>query len=312
MIPVPKDESVSKPLSVKVVETSSVEKREERAVQLCSPVPADEPRALDEPARTIVPARRKPVHQPPVIEPPVASPNQRGCLATCALFGGLSLLILTITFAAILFAFTQSVTNFFGDAWDGARDLFGIGDGATPEVVDTQVIVLGIRHMSVLQTTSGDILIEKEVVQEKTSLLKDAKLRIRYIGRATAGIDLAQITDQSVTVGPENHITIELPPAQITGCYLRDPEILENSCGTSFLGVADCSDTYERLQDKAYERAIGDLLDTAQELNLAEQAYQSAEATIADLLRDLGYSTDSVSFTRRNETLPPDDSCLAP
>jgi hypothetical protein len=42
---------------------------------------------------------------------------------------------------------------------------------------------------------------------------------------------------------------------------------------------------------------------------LTEQAYQAAEATIHDLLTDLGYDANNVDFSRSTEVLPPDDSC---
>lgn len=243
--------------------------------------------------------------------PPTPVVKQRGCMGTCALFGGLSLLVITVTIAIMMIAFTQEVTDFFKNPFDNILEGFGIDTGkSTPEIVDTRLIVLGIKKLAVLETTRGDILIEETAVQEKTMLLKDAKLRMQYTGRVTAGIDLALIDESSIENSPDGRVIIALPPAQITGCYLQNPVVIENTCGTNVLGMANCSDTFEKLQDTTYTRALQDLLATAEELKLRELAYQNAEEAIAGLLSDLGF--ENVEFRRSMEVLPPDDSCLPP
>lgn len=228
--------------------------------------------------------------------------QRRGCMGTVALFGGLSLLVLTLALAIMMLAFTQQMTSFFDDPVDKVLEMFGIDRGNTEaEVVDTQLILLGIKDMAMLETTRGDILIEETVVQPKTFLLKDARLRVQYLGRVTAGIDLSQITEANILEQTDDRLVIQLPPAQITGCYLQYHDTLENTCGTNVLGMADCSATFERLNETAYERGMQDLLRTAEELAILDIAYDNAETAIAGLLRDLGFET--IEF-RHSDPLP--------
>jgi len=252
--------------------------------------------------------RRRPERRDPEDEPARA---KRGCWSTCALYSGLSLVILTLVFAVMAVAFTQEVTDFLDEPWNRISELLGFTGNATPEVTDTKVIVLGIQKMSFLETTRGDIMIEKTVVQEKTFVLKDASLHIRYIGRVTAGIDLSLITESDVILNPDNSLTVNMPPAQISGCYLQDPEILDSGCGTSFLGMADCDATLDQLQEVAYDRALVDLLETTQELELLNTAYENAEDSVAAFLNTLGYRDEQIEFRRSSEVLPPDESCIS-
>ena len=216
---------------------------------------------------------------------------------------------MTVVFAVMLLAFTNEMTDFMDDPVDNFLEFFGIDRGkTTPEVTDTRIIILGIKQMSILETVRGDILIQKRVVQEKTSILKDAELRVQFYGRLTAGVDLSQIQDGDVILHSDTRVEVHLPPAQITGCYLQDPEILESSCGTNFLGTANCSDTFQRLQETAYDRGIVDLLQAAEELDLLTEAIQNAENSVAGLLREFGFT--DIEFVRSEAVLPPDETCL--
>ncbi|HML22209.1 MAG TPA: DUF4230 domain-containing protein [Aggregatilinea sp.] len=252
------------------------------------------------------PRRRKRRPEP---EPPIQYIEQRSIWPSCGTFVGISLLVIVLVFGAIALAFTNEVTDFFDDPVDNLLEMVGIDRGnSTPEVVDARVVVLGIQELAVIETTRADILVDETVVQEKTFVLRDARLRVQYSGRVTAGVDLSLIEDGDVIVEGPERVTINLPPAQITGCYLRDPEILENTCGTNVLGMANCSDTYETLQQTAYNRAMSDLLDTAQEQDVTGLAIASAESAISDLMKNLGIT--EITFNRSTDTLPPDDSCM--
>lgn len=242
--------------------------------------------------------------------PPTTIVKQRSALSTCALFTGIILVILVLGVCLWSIAVTQGVRGFMGDTWSFFEDLLGFGGDSEPEVVDTTVIVLGIKELAFLETVSGDVMIEKTVVQEKTSVLKDAKLRIRYVGRVTAGIDLSLITVEDITVQADNTLVVSLPPVQYSGCYLQNPEILSSTCGTNFLGLGDCSDTFKRMQETAHERAIKELLETAEKLELLDQAYQNAEQAVYGLLHNMGYN--DVQFVRSEESLPPNESCVTP
>jgi hypothetical protein len=206
-----------------------------------------------------------------------------GCISSCSL---VTLIIAVLVLICGVFVVYQT-TDFFDSFFEGVQDLLGIGEGSEAEVVDAKVILLGIRKMAVLQTASDDIQVEEKVVKEKTSILKDAKLYIRYIGRVTAGIDLSLIEDDDITVGLDQSVVIKLPPAQITGCYLQNPEVIDSTCGTSFLGASDCDAIIEDMRQEAYEKGLQYLLEAAENDQLLDHAYLNAEEAIIDLLKDL-------------------------
>ncbi|WP_119072600.1 DUF4230 domain-containing protein [Aggregatilinea lenta] len=272
------------------------------------------PAVVDGEVRNIALPDQRPVRRKrrpaPVPEPPVQYVERQRSLPGCGFFVGASLLVVVIVFALIALAFTNELTDFFDDPVDNVLEMIGIDRGnSTPEVVDARVVVLGIQKLAVIETTRADILVDETVVQEKSFVLRDARLRVQYSGRVTAGVDLSLIEDEDIVMEEANRVTISLPPAQITGCYLRDPEIIENTCGSNVLGMANCSDTYENLQKTAYNRAMSDLLDTAEEQDVVGTAIESAESAISDLLGNFGIT--EITFNRSTETLPPDDSCTA-
>lgn len=272
--------------------------------------PEDMPRALSVPPQAAlppaqhegeVPAPRKRRPRPPVPPQTVVVQEQRGCMSTCAFGGAVVAIIGAIVFGIMALAFTDQLTDFGGDL----RTFLGLQD-ATPEVVDTQIIVLGIRTMALLQTTSGDLLIEKEVVEDQP-LRKDPFVKMRYIGRITAGIDLGAINEGDIVVESADNVRITLPPAHLTGCFLENAVQLDASCGTTFLGLTSCTDKINQLQQVAQRRAKEDLIDMATELTVVEQAYDAAEGAISALLADLGF--ESIQFTRSAADAPVDSSC---
>lgn len=252
-----------------------------------------------------VPAPRKRRPRPPMPPQTVVVQQPRSALSTCALYSGLALLVMVVVGAFVTLMFADSVTDFADNMIGDVRTFLGL-EAVTPEVANTQIIVLGIRNMALLQTTSGDLLIEKEVVEDQP-LRKDPFVKMRYIGRITAGIDLSAISTGDIVIGPERSVTVTLPPAQLTGCYLENAAQLDASCGTTFLGLTSCTDKLNELQQVAQRRARDDLIDMASELDVVEQAYAAAETAVRALLTDLGF--ESVRFERSDAEAPVDPSC---
>jgi len=270
----------------------------------------DTPRSLSVPRQAALPpakregeasAPRKRHPRPPVPPQTVVVQEQRGCMSTCALGAAVVAIVGAIVLGIMALAFTDQLTDF----GDDLRTFLGLED-ATPEVVDTQIIVLGIRTMALLQTTSGDLLIEKEVVEDQP-LRKDPFVKMRYIGRITAGIDLGAINEGDIVVESADSVRVTLPPAHLTGCFLENAVQLDASCGTTFLGLTSCTDKINQLQQVAQRRAKEDLIDMASELTLVEQAYDAAEGAISALLTDLGF--ESIQFARSTAEAAADPSC---
>lgn len=233
------------------------------------------------------------------------APPQRGCMGTCAYFGGLSLLVMTLVVACMALVMTFEFASFMRDPLDNFLKVFGFDLDAEPQTVDSRTIVLGIKEIAVLQTASGDILISKTVVDSGAA--PDAEITVTYIGSVTAGIDMALVKEEHIITDDRRTLTVILPPAQLTGCYLGKPEIVNRSC-TGIPLAQDCGKIIERLQSVAYDRALEELRDTASELNLLELAYQEAESRLYDLLGNLGYR--DITFQRSEEILPPSPSCF--
>lgn len=272
--------------------------------------PDDTPRALSVPRQAALPpakregevsAPRKRHPRPPAPPQTVVVQEQRGCMSTCALGAVVVAVVGVIVFGIMALAFTNQLTDF----GDDLRTFLGLQD-ATPEVADTQIIVLGIRTMALLQTTSGDLLIEKEVIEDQP-LRKDPFVKMRYIGRITAGIDLGAISEGDIVVESADSVRVTLPPAHLTGCFLENAVQLDASCGTTFLGLTSCTDKINQLQQVAQRRAKEDLIEMASELTIVEQAYDAAEGAVRGVLTDLGF--ESVQFARSATEAPVDSSC---
>jgi len=232
------------------------------------------------------------------------SPRRPGCLGTLALLNSCSQMAVLLVFGGVILVVVLLLARFARDPIDNVLGLFGFEKNSTPVVVDSRTIVLGIQKMAVLQTASGDIQITKTVVDTGTA--PDSELRVSYIGHVTAGIDLSRVGEQDIIADSNGHVTVMLPPAQLTGCYLGNPDILSRSCVPVF---NDCGKAIQRLQDAAYKRAIEELRQTASDLKLLDLANQEAESRVNALLSSLGYT--QVSFNRSTQELPPSDSCLS-
>lgn len=248
-----------------------------------------------------VPAPRK-RRRPPAPPPePVIVKQPRGCFS----YIGQALLVMVVVFGVVFAVFALGLFDSLTDFGTDLRTFLGLED-APPEVVDTVVIVQGIRNMALLQTTVGDLLIEKEVVED-LPLREDPFVRMRYVGRVTAGIDLSAIEQGDIVVTSPDSVRVTLPPAYLTGCYLENAQQLNASCGTTFFGLVSCTDKINELQRVAQNRAKVDLIMMAGELDIADQAYVAAEGAIGALLTDLGF--DTIEFARSTAEAPVDPSC---
>lgn len=229
-----------------------------------------------------------------------------GLPRSCAMFGWLLLLVFGAVVICMALVMTFEFASFLRDPLDNFLAVFGFDADSEPEVVDSTTIVLGIQEMALLQTASGDLLISKTVVD--TGAAPDAEITVSYIGHVTAGVDLALVTTDNILTDESGTLTIILPPAQLTGCYLGKPDIVQRNC-TDIPLVQDCGKIVESLQDEAYDRALEELRETAYELNLLELAYQEAESRIFDLLKNLGHT--DVTFQLSDDILPPSDTCFS-
>jgi len=166
--------------------------------------------------------------------------------------------------------------------------IFGGGDKEV-EVVDADILILGLKDIGILETTSSAVLVEIEVKEERPSILKDAVLRIVYSGNITAGIDFSKL-DESAILVTDKAINIQIPQAQITHCFLEQSRILESSCGTNNPLYSECDNTMNRLHTAAYQTGLDGLLKVQDSSVVINQANESAKTQIANFVQALGYT----------------------
>ena len=233
------------------------------------------------------------------------SGSRRGCFGSVLYVVGIVRLAITVLILVIVILVAYQLVGFVRDPLDNVLEFVGFDRNSTPVVVDSRTIVLGIQDMAVLQTTSGDLEITKTVVDTGPS--PDAEIVVSYIGHVTAGIDLSQITEDDIVAQDDGSLAVRLPPAQLTGCYLGKPAVMSRTC-TDIPFVQDCASIVARMQDTAYDRALEELRQTAEELNLVDRADREAQARIYGLLKNLGYS--KVEFQQPDGESPtPSPSC---
>ncbi len=265
--------------------------------------------------RAVQPKRRRPREQKPQRRPsnqPPREPRRGGCaFGGCGFFAGLGGFVLVITTALIVLIVVLRASSLTGSITDDIRDLLGLGGGdEKPQVTDVTTIVLETRRLARLETISGDILVEERVVRKNSSILRDSVLEIRWVGRVEAGIDLSQISEDDFIVNSEDgSIEITLPPAQLTGCFLQEPQQLSGTTCGNLSPLQSCTDRLKELQEEAYSAGIDYLYNTAMEADYIGQSMTEAQAVLRNLFRRLGY--DKVTFHLSTEVAPPDVSCVS-
>lgn len=243
---------------------------------------------------------------------PAREPRRGGCaMGGCGFFAGLGGLVLVVTAALVLLIGVLRVSSVTGSITDDIRDLLGLGGGdEKPQVTDVTTIVLETRRLARLETISGDILVEERVVRKNSSILRDSVLEIRWVGRVEAGVDLSQITEADFQVNPDDGtIVINLPPAQLTGCFLQEPQHLSGTTCGNLSPLQSCTDRLAEMQEEAYSEGIDYLYNTAMEADYVGQATEEAQIVLRNLFRRLGY--DHVTFNVNPEPAPPDATCVS-
>lgn len=239
-------------------------------------------------------------------------PRRGGCaMGGCGFFAGLGGLILVVTTALIILIFVLRASSLTGSITDDIRDLLGIGgEDRKPVVTDVTTIVLETRRLARLETISGDILVEERVERKNSSILKDSVLEIRWVGRVEAGVDLSQMTEADFQINPTDHsLVVNLPPAQLTGCFLQEPQQLSGTTCGNLSPLQSCTDRLSEMEEEAYSQGIDYLYNTAMEADYVGQASAEAQVSLRNLFQRLGF--DKVTFNLSTEVAPPDPSCVS-
>lgn len=216
-----------------------------------------------------------------------------------------------ITASLVVLIVVLRASSITGSFVDDVRELFGIDTGdEEPVVTDVTTILLRTQEQGILQTYSGEILVEERVERANASFLRNSVLEIRWVGLVQAGVDLTQMTEDDFEVNEaDGSIVVHLPPASLTGCFLQQPQRLSGTTCGDLSPFQSCSDRLSDMEEVAYSNGIDYLFSTAMEANFVGEASQQAQDVLRGFFRELGY--ERVTFIVDPTPGAPHSSCVS-
>ena len=147
----------------------------------------------------------------------------------------------------------------------------------------TRMMVTQIQTLSELVTVK--YLVEKVVkLEAEPSVLGRDRIILLTHAVVKAGVDLAGIKPEDVKASGSK-VTLILPPARITDCYLDEKrtEVWEHL--TAFWRKFD-----EKLEQNARRQALDEIRLAAGEQGIQKEALEKAKLQLGAFLRSLGYT----------------------
>jgi hypothetical protein len=229
----------------------------------------------------------------------------RGCaylLAGC--FGTLVLIVGVL--AAALFATGATLNNFIA----GVGDLFR-GEGRAPDlrgftVPDVEPFTMLSALTTLSYNYSGAVGVATDMPGALQALYGTSQVLIA-VGSVEAGVDLSRLTADSLAYDEATRtLTITLPGATITNCYLNEQQtfVAQRTSGPM-------APDNTQLETQARRIAIAQFLAQAQESDLLGEAQTRAETLVRQfgqaLVSQVGQAVtvEVVSAPPDRETLPP-------
>jgi len=162
------------------------------------------------------------------------------------------------------------------------------------EIIGTPTVVQRVQALSDLVTVK--YVLEKVVILDappETTLGQfvqgDNRVLLLAHGIAKAGVDLKDISISDVSVSGKN-ITLHLPAAHMTDCYLDDEQTKVIDWKLGFLRSFD-----KDLEQTARQQAVQDIRNAARSSGILRDAEERAEGQLAAFLHAAGY--EQVTFT---------------
>lgn len=187
-------------------------------------------------------------------------------------------------------------------------DLLSNPGGA--RVINSVMVLEGVQSIALLDAARYDYAIWVSSERELPGLMSALRGlygdRVEYVavGYVTAGIDLAQLGEESIQVGEDGHVLLTLPHARLTNCVLDESRsyVVERSTGV-FVGPSPAID--EAVREFALQQFIGG----AMESNILIEAESQAAAVLRALILALGAPEATIAFSGDAPT-PTDSTCL--
>lgn len=169
----------------------------------------------------------------------------------------------------------------------------------TPTVLpDPITIIHEVRNISRLETASYRVekVITAESGQGPLAFLTGDQLILVAHGEVIAGVDLAQLADNGITVAADGSVVVMLPPAEVFVATVDNHKSYIYDRDTGVIGMNPA------LESEARKAAQDEILAAALEDGILELADENAQSYLRGLLQGLGYK--QVTFATAAEPSP--------
>ncbi len=189
--------------------------------------------------------------------------------------------------------------------------LFAASSGLIPGIGTTStnitVILDSVEQLSALTTTRynfASLVTSTRDMPPLLQLLYGQRQVLIAVGHVTAGIDLAQLTDQDITQEGDT-LTLRLPAPQLFDCFLNegDSYIAESTSGV-FAGTAS------NLNEAARRFAVQQFRDSALEAGILAEVRAQAQTALGQFLTLVNLpGVRRLNFTFNDAELTLPDTC---
>ena len=170
------------------------------------------------------------------------------------------------------------------------------------QLIGTATVVERVQAQSDLVTVK--YVLEKVVILDAPPqstlgqfVQGDNRVLLLAHGIVKAGVDLKAITPADVSIAGKS-ITVRLPAAHITDCYLDEDQTKVIDWKQGFLRAFD-----KDLEQTARQQAVGDIRNAARASGILRDAGERAQWQLASFLHEAGY--DHVNFVGEGAVKPP-------
>jgi hypothetical protein len=175
--------------------------------------------------------------------------------------------------------------------------------------INATVVLERIQRLSVLTTTRynfSSLVISQREMPDILAGLYGESLVLVAVGHVTAGVDLAQLTEDDISL--ENGVlTLRLPPPTLQDCFLNEGSSYVVSRDTGIFNRAA-----PNLDTEARRFAVRRFVEDAADQNILDTAREQAQITIAEFLNLVqleGIESVSVISQPPDPDSPLPDSC---
>lgn len=161
--------------------------------------------------------------------------------------------------------------------------------GSPPIIYNTATVLRQVQTLSQLVTVK--YVMEKVVIFEDVKWYPGGDSRVLLVahGIVKAGVDFDKVKLEDVQLTGKK-ITIKLPPAQITDCYLDDSQTQVVERTTGLLRTFD-----KDLEQTARKIAVDDIRRGARSAGILKDADERARAQLEKLFQQMGLEVELVA-----------------